>query len=59
MGAVLSLGKTLYPLLSTSSMQATSQHDRKFFDWDIKHQIESACLCVPLPHNCDNHDCLL
>ena len=35
----MSLRKTLYPLLSTSSTQeALSRHYRKIVDWDVKNQ---------------------
>ena len=40
----MSFSKTLYPLLSTGSTQETSQHDRKFVDWDIKHQLKQTKL---------------
>ena len=37
---VVSLSKTLYPLLSTGSTQEDpSQHNRTNVDWDVKNQI--------------------
>ena len=39
---VVSLSKTLYSLVST-----VSRHDRKFVDWNVKHQnIENKHLCA-------------
>ena len=44
---VVSLSKTLYPLLSTGSTQDDlSRHDFKIVDWDVKNQTKqkiSAC----------------
>ena len=36
---IVSLSKTLYPLLSTGSTQEMSQHDWKIVEWDVKHQL--------------------
>ena len=36
---IVSLSKTLYPLLSTGSTQKDlSRHNRKTVDWDLKNQ---------------------
>ena len=35
---VVSLSKTIYPLLSTGSTQEVSEDDSKIDDWDEKHQ---------------------
>ena len=50
---VVSLSKTLYPLLSTGSTQGMSQHDGKIVDWDVKLQTKSIKHKIYHAHKCE------